>query len=85
MANYIFKILAHASLGKMREAVKTVHERSGKNSVKIFFDMLYCAKKYGAGFLLFTAICKASSDNHFAILPFFSLGIFLNPASCKMS
>ena len=50
MANYIFKILAHASLGKMREAVKTVHERSGKNSVKIFFDMLYCAKKYGAGY-----------------------------------
>ena len=47
---YIFKILAHASLGKMFEAVKTVHERSGKNRVGIFFDMLYCAKKYGAGY-----------------------------------
>ena len=42
---YIFKIISHASLGKMTQAVKTVHERSGKNKVKIFFDMLYCAKK----------------------------------------
>ena len=50
MSNYIFRILAHASLGKMKTAVKTCHERSGKNSVKIFFDMLYCAKKYGAGY-----------------------------------
>lgn len=47
---YIFKIISHASLGKMTQAVKTVHERSGKSRVKIFFDMLYCAKKYGAGY-----------------------------------
>ncbi len=47
---YIFRILAHASLGKMFEAVKTVHERSGKSRVGTFFDMLYCAKKYGAGY-----------------------------------
>ena len=47
---YIFKIISHASLGKMNAAIKTVHERSGKNRVKIFFDMLYCAKKYGAGY-----------------------------------
>ena len=51
MANaYTLKILKNASLGKMKEAIKTVHKRSGKNSVKIFFDMLYCAKKYGAGY-----------------------------------
>ena len=50
MANYIFKILSNASFGKMKEAVKTCHERSGKSSLKIFFDMLYCAKKYGAGY-----------------------------------
>lgn len=47
---YIFKILAHASFGKMKTAVKTVHERSGKNSIVIFFDMLMCAKRYGAGY-----------------------------------
>ena len=35
--------------------------------------------------LLFTAICKASSDNHFAFLHFFSLGVVLIPASCTMS
>ena len=31
--------------------------------------------------LLFSAICKASSDNHFAFLHFFSLGVVLIPAS----
>ena len=35
--------------------------------------------------LLFTAICEASSDNHFAFLHFFSLGMVLIPASCTMS
>ena len=35
--------------------------------------------------LLFTAICKASSDNHFAFLHFFSMGMVLIPVSCTMS
>ena len=35
--------------------------------------------------LLFTAICKASSDNHFAFLHFFSMGMVLLPVSCTMS
>ena len=35
--------------------------------------------------LLFTAICKASSDNHFAFLHFFCLGMVLITASCTMS
>ena len=35
--------------------------------------------------LLFTAICKASSDNHFAILHFFFLDMVLITASCTMS
>ena len=35
--------------------------------------------------LLFTAICKASSDNHFAFLHFFSMGMVLIPVSCAMS
>ena len=35
--------------------------------------------------LLFSAICKASSDNHFAFLYFFSLTMVLIPASCTMS
>ena len=35
--------------------------------------------------LLFTAICKASSDSHFAFLHFFSMGMVLNPVSYTMS
>ena len=35
--------------------------------------------------LLFTAVCKAFSDNHFAFLHFFFLGMVLITASCTMS
>ena len=35
--------------------------------------------------LLFSALCKASSDNHFAFLHFFFLGMVLIIASCTMS
>ena len=47
---YIFRVLKNASFGKMRTAIKNVHEKSGKNSIAIFFDMLMCAKRYGAGY-----------------------------------
>ena len=33
---------------------------------------------------LFSAICKASSDNHFALLHFFFLGMVLVTTSCRM-
>ena len=35
--------------------------------------------------LLFTAICKAYSDSHFAFRHFFSMGMVLIPVSCTMS
>ena len=35
--------------------------------------------------LLFTAICKASSDSHFAFLLFFFIGMVLFPVSCTVS
>ena len=35
--------------------------------------------------LLFTDICKASSDSHFAFLHYFFLGMVLIPVSCTMS
>jgi len=35
--------------------------------------------------LLFTAICKGSSDSHFAFLHFFSMGMVLIPVSCTVS
>ena len=34
---------------------------------------------------LYSAICKASSDNHFAFLHFFFLGVVLITASCTIS
>ena len=34
---------------------------------------------------LFSAICKSSSDNHFAFLHLFFLGMVLITASCTMS
>ena len=34
---------------------------------------------------LFTDICKASSDSHFAFFHFFSIGMVLIPVSCTMS
>ena len=34
---------------------------------------------------IFTAICKASPDSHFAFLHFFSMGMVLIPVSCTMS
>ena len=36
-------------------------------------------------YLLFTAICKAFSDSHFAFLHFFFLQMVLIPVSCTMS
>ena len=35
--------------------------------------------------LLFTDICKASSDSHFSFLHFFSMGAVLIPVSCTVS
>ena len=35
--------------------------------------------------LLFTAICRTSSDSHFAFLHFFFLGMVLIPVSCTVS
>ena len=35
--------------------------------------------------LFFSAICKASSENHCAFLHFFSMGMVLIPVSCTMS
>ena len=45
----------------------------------LFFSPLLFAS------LLFTAICKASPDSHFAFLHFFSMGMVLIPVSCTMS
>ena len=60
-------------------------------SLLLFFETLH-SNGYIFPFLLclsllffFSAICKASSDNHFAFLHFFFFGMILITASCTMS
>lgn len=48
--SYINRVLHGASLKKMKDAINVVHEKSGKNKITTFFDMLWCAIKYGAGY-----------------------------------
>ena len=43
-----------------------------------YFPFLLCLS------FLFSAVCKPPSDNHFAFLHFFSLGMLLITASCTM-
>ena len=51
-------------------------------SLELCIQMLIC---FLFSSLLFTAICKASPDSHFACLHFFSMGVVLIPVSCTMS
>lgn len=47
---YYFRVAKSAlNPGKFTKMVKRVHERSGKNSFILFFDMLWCGVRYGAG------------------------------------
>ncbi|MCH5300648.1 MAG: carboxylate--amine ligase [Ruminococcus sp.] len=47
---YIKRVLGGASFKKMSEKIEAIHEKTGKNKVKLFFDMLACSVKYGAGY-----------------------------------
>lgn len=47
---YLKRVLSGASFQKMQDAINVVHEKSGKNKVLTFFDMLGCSLKYGAGY-----------------------------------
>lgn len=47
---YLTRVLGGASLKKMFTAINRIHEKTGKNKVKLFFDMLGCTVKYGAGY-----------------------------------
>ena len=48
--NYLMRVLGGASFKKMKEAINTVHEKSGKSKFTTFFDMLGCSMRYGAGY-----------------------------------
>ena len=72
-------ISLHWSLGKAFLSLLAILWNSAFRWVYLsFFPLLFTS-------LLFTAICKASSDRHFAFLHFFFLGMVLIPVSCTMS
>ena len=47
---YYLRVLSGTSFKKLGTAINKSHEKSGKNKVFIFFDMLACAMFYGAGY-----------------------------------
>lgn len=47
---YLTRVLTNARFKKMFEKIDAIHERTGKNKAYLFFDMLGCALKYGAGY-----------------------------------
>ena len=69
----------HWSLRKAFLSLPAILWNSAFRWVYISFPPLLFAS------LLYTAICKASSDSHFSFLHFFFLGMFLIPVSCTMS
>ena len=75
----VFLYFLHWSLRKTFLSLLAILSNSAFKWVCLSFSPLFIAS------LLFTAICKASSDNHFAFLHFFSLRMVLTPVSCAMS
>ena len=69
----------HCSLKKASISLLAILWNSSFSSVYLSLSSLTVA------FLLFSAMCKPSSDNHFAFLHFFLLGMVLISASCTMS
>ena len=72
-------ISLHWSLRKASLSLLAILWNSAFKWVYLSFSPLSFAS------LLSSAICKASSDNHFAFLHYFFLGMVLIPDSCTMS
>lgn len=47
---YLARVIRKASFKKMGVAINHAHERSGKNKVAIFLDMVNCTLRYGSGY-----------------------------------
>ena len=71
-------ISLHCSLKKAFSSLLAILWKSAFNGVYLSLAPLPLASPH------FSAICKASSDNHFNILHFFFLGMILATASCTM-
>ena len=69
----------HCSLKKVFLSLLAIFWNSTFTCFYLSFSLLLFTS------LLFTAICKASSDSHLAFLHFFFLGMVLITASCTMA
>ena len=49
--NYLAKRITHMNYGNMFKTIDKVHEKSGKNKIGIFFDVIGTGIKYGAGYV----------------------------------
>jgi len=47
---YVCHVLRGASLKKLSNVIDRAHEKSGKSKTALFFDIVDCAVKYGAGY-----------------------------------
>jgi len=47
---YYMRVLKGASFEKFKNVLNNAHERSGKNKISIFLDMVNCTLRYGAGY-----------------------------------
>ena len=72
-------ISLHWSLRKAFLSLRAILWNSAFRCLYLSFSPLLFAS------LLLTAVCKASSDSHFAVLHFFFLGMVLIPVSYTMS
>ena len=72
-------ISLHWSMRKAFSSLRAIFWNSAFRWVYLSFSPLPLAS------LLFSAICKSSSDNHFAFLHFFFLRMVLIPTSCTKS
>jgi len=72
-------ISLHFSLKKAFLSLLAILWNSAFKCVYLSFSHLHFP------FLLFTAICKVTSDSHFAFMHFFFLELVLIPVSCTMS
>lgn len=48
---YLFSCIIHMDYKSLFDTVKKVHKLSGKNSIYLFFDIVICGFKYGAGYM----------------------------------
>lgn len=49
--SYLFKRISKMNYGAMFETINKVHEKSKKNKIVIFFDIIICGIKYQAGYV----------------------------------